>query len=279
MLNFMRFLGCAAVLALCLPARADELVDLINVYRAAPNDCGGRPAAAPFQLEPALARVRIVTGTFLEPALRTLGYRADRAEAISLSGPHDASAAMDILRQKYCAKLLNPALSAIGTARRGSDWQIVLAHPLIIPDLPGWEDAGRQILAEVNRARGQARRCGTQDFGPAPAVTWNQALGLAAFAHSSNMAENHYFSHQEKDGSDVGIRAAREGYVFRLVGENIASGNRTPQDAVAAWIDSPGHCANLMNPTFTEMGAAYAINPLNDNRTAYWTQVFGKPLR
>jgi uncharacterized protein YkwD len=61
------------------------------------------------------------------------------------------------------------------------------------------------------------------------------------------------------------------------VGENIASGQRTVEDAVASWLDSPGHCANIMNPAFTDMGAAYAIDPRNRNRTAYWTQVFGTP--
>jgi len=270
-------LGAAATLLAPAPARADELADLVNAYRAAPSDCGDRPAAPPLVPEAALAQVQVGTGTFLESALQRLGYRADRAEAISLTGPQDAQAAMDVLRQKYCARLLDPGLAAIGTARRGDRWQVVLAHPLVFPELPGWEEAGAQILDGVNRARAQPRTCGTQSFAQAPPVVWNQRLGLAALAHSSNMAEGHYFSHKEKDGSDPADRATRAGYTWRAVGENIASGNRTPQDAVAAWLDSPGHCANIMNPVFTEMGAAYAINPDNENRTPYWTQVFGKP--
>jgi uncharacterized protein YkwD len=47
---------------------------------------------------------------------------------------------------------------------------------------------------------------------------------------------------------------------------------------VADWLDSPGHCANIMNPAFTEMGAAYAVNPGNENRTPYWTQMLARPL-
>ncbi|RYY32023.1 hypothetical protein EON62_05915, partial [archaeon] len=61
-----------------------------------------------------LSQVRIGTGTMLESALRSLGYRADRAEAMSVSGPQDAAAALEVLQQKYCATLLNPAFSAIG---------------------------------------------------------------------------------------------------------------------------------------------------------------------
>jgi len=270
-------LGCAVVLALPAAARADELADLINAYRSAPADCGGRPAAAPFTPEAALARVEIRAGTFLESALKNLGYRADRAQAIFVTGPEDAPAAMEVLREKYCATLLAPDFSAVGTARHGDAWQVVLAHPMPMPDLPGWEEAGAQVLAEVNRARAQARSCGTQAFAPAPPVAWNQQLGLAALGHSTRMAEGRYFAHQEKDGSQPADRATRAGYAWRAVGENIASGDLTPQGVVNSWLNSPGHCANLMNPVFTEMGAAYAINPANENRTPYWTQLFARP--
>ena len=271
-------LGCAAALAQPAPPQPDQLAGLINAYRTAPAGCGGRAAVPALTVEPALSQVRIGAGTFLESALRNLGYRAEQAEAISLTGVPDAHAAMAVLREKACAKLLDPEVSAIGTARSGNDWQIVLARPMVFPDLPGWEAAGQQVLEEVNRARAQARHCGDEAFGPAPPVAWNGKLALAALGHSSNMAEGRFFSHQEPDVSQPADRALRAGYLFRLVGENIASGNRTPQDAVAAWIDSPGHCANLMNPAFTEMGAAYTINPRNENRTPYWTQVFGTPL-
>ncbi len=265
------------LLAATAPARADELAGLVNAYRAAPGGCAGAAPAPRLAAEPALARVRIDPATFLEPALRRLGYRADRAEAITLAGPPDAQAAMDLLRRKYCRKLLDPGFSAIGTARRGNEWQVVLAHPLVIPDLPGWEQAGLQVLALVNAARAQARQCGDSAFGPAAPLRWNPLLGQAALAHSDDMAERHYFEHVQPDGSAPADRATRAGYRWRLVGENIASGQRTPAEAVAAWLDSPGHCANLMNPRFSEMGAAYAINPGNDNRTAFWTQVLGMP--
>jgi len=271
-------LGWSAVLP--APARADavspQLADLINAYRAAPTGCGGRPPVSALVAEPALSQVRIGTGTMLESALRSLGYRADRAQAITVSGPQDAAGAMEVLQKKYCATILDPAFSAIGTAR--TDWQVLLAHPLLIPALPGWEEAGRQILAEVNRARGAARSCGAVAFAPAPPVSWNGKLGIAALGHSTVLARDRYFSHKERDGSEPADRALRAGYQWQLVGENIASGNRTPQEAVQAWLDSPGHCANIMNPRFSEMGAAYSINPDNENRTAYWTQMFGRPL-
>ena len=49
-----------------------------------------------------------------------------------------------------------------------------------------------------------------------------------------------------------------------------------PEDAVAGWIKSPGHCANLMNPAFAEMGVAFAIDAASD-MGIYWAQAFGTP--
>lgn len=269
----------AGSLAAPLSARADELAGLINAYRAAPATCNGAPArpAPALAVETALSQVRVASGTFLEPALRKLGYRAHRAEAIWVRGPEDARGAMDVLQQKYCRKLLDGGFEAVGTARNGKEWQVVLAHPLVIPDLPGWEQAGQRILALTNAARQQARTCGDKAFAPAAPLAWNPALGQAAQVHSEDMAQRHYFQHVQPDGSVAADRATRAGYRWKRIGENIASGQRTPEEAVASWLDSPGHCANLMNPRFTEMGAAYAINPQNDNRTAFWTQVFGAP--
>jgi uncharacterized protein YkwD len=278
MYPLLRFLPFAVALA-TLPARADELANLINAYRAAPGTCEGAPAApaGALAVEPALARIRIGPGTFLESALQRAGYDAAQAEAITVTGPQDARAAMDVIAQKYCRTLRAPAFAAVGTAHVGNDWQIVLARPVVIPPLPDWPDAGRDILALVNAARAQPRTCGTQAFGPARPLAWNPLLGQAALVHSADMAQKHYFNHKQPDGSVPADRATAAGYRWARVGENIASGQRTPEEAVASWLDSPGHCANIMNPTFTEMGAAYAINPQNRNRTAYWTQVFGTP--
>lgn len=254
-------------------ARADELANLINAWRAAPGTCDGRPAAPAGKLavEPALSRIRIGPGTFLESALQDAGYAAEHAEAITVSGPPDARAALEAIGQPYCRTLRAAEFAAIGTAHVGTEWQVVLARPVVIPPLPDWPAAGQDILALVNAARARPRTCGTQAFGPAGPLAWNPLLGRAALAHSTDMAQKHYFNHQQPDGSFPADRATAAGYRWVRVGENIASGQRSPEEAVASWLDSPGHCANIMNPAFTEMGAAYAINPRNRNRTAYWT--------
>ena len=62
----------------------------------------------------------------------------------------------------------------------------------------------------------------------------------------------------------------------RQIGENIAAGQSSPGKAMAGWLASPGHCANLMNPMFTQVGAAYAADARSDEGV-YWTMLFGAP--
>lgn len=263
-------------------ADSDPLAALINAYRAAPGDCNGHvaPAAAALLPLPALAQLRIGTGTFIESALEEVGYAVEEAQAIYATGPEDASAAMTVFRQTYCKVLLSERFSVVGSSRDGATWTVVLARPappLPSTTYPDWNDAGLVILNEVNAARASARTCGKQAFPAAPPLRWNPALGAAALGHSREMASGRYFNHQARDGSHAEQRVARAGYAWRRVGENIAFGQRTPQDAVASWLGSPGHCANIMQAGFTEMGAAYGVTPARQAGIIYWTQVFGTP--
>jgi uncharacterized protein YkwD len=280
---YRSILLCTVALVL-LPgaARAQgegRLVALINDYRAAPASCEGRRTAPAPALRPnaALERVRIGVGTFPEAALEQTGYYAAHSEIIHVGGPPDAAGVMEVIRQPYCRALLDAGFTEIGATRRGDEWTIVLARPLTPLVLPEQEVVGRQILDAVNAARATPRNCGERAFGAAAPVAWNGALAAAALEHSRDMATHRHFAHQGSDGSEVATRATRAGYRWRLVGENIAAGHTSARETVAGWIDSPGHCANLMNPAFTEMGAGYAISRARMPGFAYWTQVFGTP--
>lgn len=90
------------------------------------------------------------------------------------------------------------------------------------------------------------------------------------------MANNNYFAHAAKDGTRAGERAQQAQYRWQRIGENIAAGQDSAKSVMDGWLSSPGHCAKLMNPNFTEMGAAYAIDK-NSDLLIYWTQVFGTP--
>lgn len=99
-------------------------------------------------------------------------------------------------------------------------------------------------------------------------------LAAAAQAHSTDMALNNYFSHTSRDGRSPFQRIADAGYTFSLAAENLAAGQRTAVDAVAGWMQSAGHRANVLNCSLTQIGVGYATGGSYGN---YWTQDFGTP--
>lgn len=275
------FAATLAVLLIPLAVQAapdNELLALINAYRADPPACEGsqNKPAPPLSPEPKLTGIRLAGDIKLQGAMRASGYHAARAEVMTLSGPSDAKAALRFAAKLNCRLLLSRQYTVAGVSRHGKEWQIVLARPLLDPDLGHWRDAGREVLNLVNAARAKGRRCGNEHHQAAPALRWSEKLGAAARAHSHDMAEKNYFAHESRNGETVGDRAKEQGYAWRVIGENIAAGQSSPRKVVDGWLSSPGHCANIMKKTFTEMGAAYAINPTSDT-IIYWTQVFGTP--
>lgn len=143
------------------------------------------------------------------------------------------------------------------------------------PQLPDWDPVSAQyedeVLALVNQRRAEGADCGgAGTFGPTHALTMNALLRTAARNHSLDMATRDFFDHFNPDGDGPGERIAATGYVARAWGENIAWGQRTPEQVVASWMDSDGHCANIMRSGFTEIG----VGRHTEN---YWTQVFAAP--
>lgn len=123
------------------------------------------------------------------------------------------------------------------------------------------------ILQLVNEARKKGCNCGDTYYGPAPALTWNDLLEKAALGHTIDMSQKNFFSHTGSDGSASSERISNAGYNWKFYGENIAEGYKTEQEVVSGWLSSPGHCSNIMNKNFKEIGVAR----VND----YWTQDFG----
>src|SRR6185312_14755840 len=116
-----------------------------------------------------------------------------------------------------------------------------------------------EFLNDINRVRQQGCNCGATYMPPAPPLTWNNELEVAAIGHARDMADNNYFSHTSKDGRTLEDRVVFAGYNFKgyrsfAIGENIAQGRMTIAEVMNGWFKSPGHCKNLMNPAFKEVG-------------------------
>jgi uncharacterized protein YkwD len=272
--TFRHFLIATMLVLVPLSAAAD-VVSSVNKVRAqgCPGGRGGKVSLRENSRLNAVAK-QLARGADLRWAQREAGYHAVTSASIEISGVPDSGDIERIVGRQFCAASTEPAFREIGTYRRGTDVWIALAQPFTPPTPRDAVAISRRVLALTNDARSHARRCGGTAFAAAPPLSLNASLERAAFDHSRDMASHNYMDHTGRDGSSPADRITRAGYRWRMVGENLASGIMTPEEAVAGWLQSPHHCANLMTARFSEMGIAFAVNPKTDSGV-YWTQTFG----
>lgn len=134
----------------------------------------------------------------------------------------------------------------------------------------------KNMVRQINNVRKDNHRCGNRTFSPAGNVSWNPKLVSAALGHARDMAQNDMLSHTGSDGSKVPARIQKAGYKWQVVAENIAAGYQNCEAVVSTWLDSPGHCANLMDPNVTEIGAACFRSPKSTYGT-YWALLMAAP--
>jgi uncharacterized protein YkwD len=130
------------------------------------------------------------------------------------------------------------------------------------------------VLALVNQHRAAGATCGETAHPPVPPLYMHAQLVEAARAHSRDMAAQDYFSHTSADGRTFSQRIRAAGYSASPLGENIAAGYTSPPSVVAGWMNSPGHCRNIMSADFRAIGVGYAFAARSSYRH-YWTQNFG----
>ncbi len=134
-----------------------------------------------------------------------------------------------------------------------------------------------RVLEAVNAARAVPRFCGDNFYEAAEPVTWSCTLKSAAQGHSEDMGENNFFSHTGSDGLRVSHRVDAVDYDWMMVGENIAAGFNSAESVVNGWLNSPGHCATVMNPAYTETATALHL-PVGSDYSTYWTMIMARPL-
>jgi uncharacterized protein YkwD len=226
-----------ALLAL-VPAQADTL-SAVQVLRE--GGCGGvLPAAKPVHHNPLLDRAaeQWAAGLSPEAATKRSGYEAQTVAGVHISGSE--SSTIQLLRHSACRTVTN------------------------------------QALRLVNEVRARGTRCGERSFGPAPPMRLSETLASVALGHASDMAEHNYFEHVDQAGRSPADRVRAVGYREKLVGENIAYGPQSVEEVVQGWLDSPGHCENIMDARFAEMGVAYAPGQAA-RRGLFWVQLLADP--
>jgi uncharacterized protein YkwD len=277
------------------PARPDAL-SAVQVLRE--GGCGGLvPASQPLRRDAGLdqSAAQWADGGSLPEAVQSHGFRPEFTTGLHLDGLE--TSLLQTMRRSDCRMLTDRTLRAAGLYHRGTEFWLVLAYADLPPGASrsgvpgasaparptaqaatpaaGWQLAVR-ALQLVNDVRARGVHCGGRAFAPAPPVALSGALAGVAFGHAADMARHNYFEHQDLSGRSPADRVRAIGYRGKLVGENIAYGPQSIDEAVRGWLDSPGHCENIMDPRFAEMGIASAAGQAQ-RRGLYWVQVLAEP--
>lgn len=174
-----------------------------------------------------------------------------------------------------CSLLLAPANASAIVHGILPNCKVASAAASAVPREAPTVRLGRASVCLINRAR--ARR-------GLPRLRINPKLSRAARRHTRDMVRRNYFSHYSPRGGDIVARTRRTGYLSGhfswIVGENIAwgSGSRaTPRSVVHAWLRSPGHRRNILNPRYRELGiGVVAAAPAHTRLpAATYTTTFG----
>ncbi len=109
-----------------------------------------------------------------------------------------------------------------------------------------------------------------------PALLEDSRLDRSAQIWTDTMVATRQFDH----GADFAARITAVGYDWSSAGENIATGFATPQQVVSAWMGSPGHCQNILNPDYRAVGTGVVDNAISgfSSAPATWTQDFALPM-
>lgn len=124
----------------------------------------------------------------------------------------------------------------------------------------GVQEAAEAVASLVNAAR---RDAGLSE------LELDADLCAAAQARAQEIAQS--FSHTRPDGSSCFTILEEFGISYRAAGENIAMGQRTPEEVIDGWMNSSGHRANILNGTFTSIGVGYYVDGAG---AAHWVQIF-----
>ena len=132
-----------------------------------------------------------------------------------------------------------------------------------------------ELMPRINALRAAGAVCGSTKFVATRPLIWIRMLLVSSTGHCADMANKNYFSHTSLDGRTFDKRITAAGYRFTAAGENIAAGQTTVQAVMTGWTNSAGHCRNMMNPTYRDVGVACVRNDASTYRR-YWTMNLGR---
>jgi uncharacterized protein YkwD len=135
----------------------------------------------------------------------------------------------------------------------------------------------REQLIQVNMPSGIVRLMNADRGTNLGHLTVSPTLERIAQMKANDMAEKGYFTHTSPEGKTPWYWFQQAGYKYFIAGENVAVFLSDPEKIEQAWMNSPTHRANILNPFFTEVGVATARGKYLGQETLFVVQMFGKP--
>lgn len=175
---------------------------------------------------------------------------------------------LDEIKEKLTALGIDcPNLNLPGQTDNGNTEQPETGKPETEqPETPGTDNENNdnsfasQVIDLVNQERAKEGL---------PALKYNEKVAKAALVRAKETES--VFDHTRPNGSSFSTALTENGVVFNGAGENIAYGQKSPEEVMKGWMNSPGHRANIMNKNYTSIGVGYYENA---NGVKYWTQLF-----
>ncbi|ALT78657.1 hypothetical protein AT984_17130 [Paucibacter sp. KCTC 42545] len=170
--------------------------------------------------------------------------------------------------------LAGPSRAGAGAAPARSQ-----ARPQSLPQVDDCAKgvSAEQVLARVNAMRAQRQYCGPKPFAAVAPLSWDARLQASAQAYADELSLLDKLTHIDQRGQGLRERVLERGYVFRQVAENLAGGPQYLDEVMAGWLGSEGHCENLMEPRFQDIGMACVAGPGELER--YWVMHLGRKAK
>jgi uncharacterized protein YkwD len=133
----------------------------------------------------------------------------------------------------------------------------------------------QKAVEQLNALRRQAAPCAAAST-VMQRLSWETKLAASAHEQAMDLAVQDRLSHVDSRNRGLGVRLRSVGYAAAGAGENLAAGQTDIEDALQAWLASPSHCANLMQPEYRDVGLA-CVQRRGSRYERFWVAHFGVP--
>ena len=200
------------------------------------------------------------------------------AQQVSEYVSNDVAPVVEVVQQKITdVASSSPALSVATSVRAVVREKVATLNETVVPRAVMRDSASAPTPAIT--ASGVLTQTNIERYKEGlQLLTSDSVLTGIAQKKAQDMIAHNYFAHESPDGKTIGDLAKEAGYAYLSVGENLAMGDfASNSKLVTAWMNSPGHRANILNTAYTQIGIAAVRGEINGHEVWVAVQEFGVP--